>query len=76
MFRNKSDTCARTFENNRPGEDHVSRGFLYCSFLAADRDLNKAAYNLKNILTTCIQRDVDRVRSYKKLPGDGSRVLQ
>ena len=37
VFRRRSDldTYARTFENNNLDNDHVTRGFLYGSFLAA-----------------------------------------
>ena len=91
IFSNRPglDAYARTFENCVPGKDDVTvrRGYLYCLYLAADRDLTKAVASLRNVLdvtpsdcpqhllSSLIRDVVTRVKTFKKFPRDCQKVV-
>ena len=84
IFSNRSglDAYARTFENCLPGKDDVTvrKGYLYCLYLAADRDLTKAVASLRDVLdvtpsdcsqpvlSSLIRHVVVAVKAFRKFP--------
>ena len=88
IFRNRSelDAYGRTFEMCGPGKDDVSvsKGYLYCVYLSANKDLNKATHSLMNILTSCsynqarylIRHVVEGVKKFRKFPKECPRIVQ
>ena len=92
IFSNKPglDAYARTFENCIPSKDDVtvSTGYLYCLYLAAERDLTKAIASLRGVLdvtpsdcsqpvlSSLIRRVVVKIKAFKSFPSQCPRAVQ
>ena len=92
IFSNRPglDAYAGTFENCIPDKDDVTvrKGYLYCLYLAADRDLTKAVASLrevlhvtpsdypKHVLSSLIRDVVARVKKFRSFPRECPQVVR